>query len=115
MSDDATAGGQGPGAKDERASDLRDNRQGAYDPVGNQKLPNTSQTTPTDVHGISNSQVQLRLVAGCGNEQMPVPTARQRLDLFHAGFSIRIVRVDEEPDGGSVWNDLSEQFQPLHQ
>jgi len=46
MAGDAKAGGQGPRSKDERASDLRDNRQGGYDAVGNQKLPNTSQATP---------------------------------------------------------------------
>src|SRR4051794_2165672 len=41
-------GGHGPGLKDERASDLRDTRQGAYDPVGNQVVPDTSKPTPRE-------------------------------------------------------------------
>jgi hypothetical protein len=40
------AGGHGPGVESERASDLRDTRQGNYDPATNPPKENTSQTTP---------------------------------------------------------------------
>ena len=40
------AGGHGPGGESERASDLRDTRQGNYDPASGLPKENTSQTTP---------------------------------------------------------------------
>src|SRR3954470_2495554 len=38
----------GKGVQDRRASDLRDDREGTYDPLGNQRQPDTSQASPRE-------------------------------------------------------------------
>ena len=49
--------------KDSQQGDLRDERQGAYDPVGNQKVPDTNQQTAHE-----------RAQAGADVRGEPVPT-----------------------------------------
>ena len=68
MNDTTEPKGGGLRGRDKQQSGLRDTRQGAYDPAGNQTVPDTSQPTPRE-----------RAQPGTAVQGEPIPTEGEEL------------------------------------